>query len=302
MKRVLYIAILVLINLSLFGQQLPFMEGHNINSFGMSPAYAGLENTNTLFSDYRTDWSGINGGPVTCQFSYNTRLFKKVGVGARYIYDKTDIFKQTLLLGTYTYEVRMAEKQFLNFGLSAGFYRNSIDVAKYFNDPGYVIDGVLIAGMDKSQFKFVSDASVLYRYDNLESGALFSNLMFGSVKYNNPDLSYKPFRNYMVHAAYNFHVSGSWDIKPIVILRGGKNAPDQVEAAATATYNKKVWATVLYRTGGVIGFGAGTRLFEGLLINYSYNMSTGVALNSFGSHQITLGFRLFKPAAKTITE
>ena len=102
----------------------------------------------------------------------------------------------------------------------------------------------------------------------------------------------------MAHAAYNFEASDILDIKPIIILRGGKNAPDQLEAAATATYNKKVWGTVLYRTGGVIGFGAGARLFESLLLNYSYNLSTGVALNSFGSHQITLGFRLFKPEEK----
>jgi type IX secretion system PorP/SprF family membrane protein len=302
MKRILYIVILVLINGSLFGQQLPFMEGHNINSFGMSPAYAGLQNVNTLFSDYRTDWSGMAGGPVTCQFSYNTRLFKNVGAGARYIYDKTDIFKQTLILGTYTYEVRIAERHFFNFGLSAGFYRNSIDVAKYFNDPDYVIDGVLITGMEKSQFKFVSDASFLYRFGNLESGFLFSNLMVGSVKYNNPDLSYKPFKNYMAHAAYNFEVSDRLELKPMVILRGGKNAPDQVETAVTATWDKKVWATGLYRTGGILGFGAGMRLFDGLLLNYSYNMSTGVALNTFGSHQVTLGFRLFKPGKRAIPE
>src|SRR5665647_758274 len=163
MKKLIYISIMLAMPVGLLAQQFPFMEAYNVNPFNMTPSYAGLKNIKTVFLDYRSDWTGVDGGPVTCQLSYNDRLKGKVGLGGRFIYDKTDIFKQTLILGTYTYEVKVAEGHLINFGLSAGFFRNSIDLAKYFNDPTYVNDAVLIYGMEKSKLKFASDFSALYR-------------------------------------------------------------------------------------------------------------------------------------------
>jgi type IX secretion system PorP/SprF family membrane protein len=302
MKKSVYLSVMLFITATLSAQQFPFMEGYNVNPFSLSPAFAGIHNSKTLFLDYRSDWSGLEGGPTTYQLSYNTSLYKKVGVGARFIYDKTDIFKQTLILGTYTYEIKLAGKHYINLGLSAGFYKNSIDLAKYFNNPDFVNDQALISGVEKSKIKFVSDISLLYRIGNFESGVLFSNLMFGSAKYNNLEVSYKPFKNYLLHAGYNFQVTDRWDMKPFILWRAGEHTPGMVEMAASVTYNKRVWATALYRTAGIWGLGAGAELFEGVLVNYSYNMSTGVALNIFGSHQVTLGFRLFKPAPKAKPE
>ena len=292
MKK-LIIILIGLMPVVVFGQQFPFMEGYSINTFSLSPAYAGIHNSKTLFIDYRSDWSGLNGGPTTYQLSYNDKLNEKIGLGGRFIYDKTDIFKQTLILGTYTYEVKVAEGHLINFGLSAGFFRNSIDLAKYFNDPTYVNDAVLIYGMEKSKLKFASDFSALYRYKQTEAGILFSNLMFGTAKYRNTDLRYKPLKNYLLHASYLFDIDDKWSVKPIVILRGGQNIPVQLEIAPTVTWNDRFWATIVYRTGGIFGLGLGGEVYEGILVNYSYNLSSNIALNTFGSHQLTLGVRIF---------
>ena len=146
MRKLIYISIVLALPVGLLAQQFPFMEAYNVNSFNMTPAYAGLKSVRTLFLDSRSDWTGIDGGPLTCQLSYNASLNGNVGLGGRFIYDKTDIFRQTMLLGTYTYVVRLAEEHFINFGLSAGFYKNSIDLGKYYNDPDYVQDAVLTSG------------------------------------------------------------------------------------------------------------------------------------------------------------
>ena len=292
MKK-LIIILIGLMPVVVSGQQFPFMEGYSINTFSLSPAYAGIHNSKTLFIDYRSDWSGLNGGPTTYQLSYNDKLNEKVGLGGRFIYDKTDIFKQTLILGTYTYEVKVAEGHLINFGLSAGFFRNSMDLAKYFNDPTYVNDAVLIYGMEKSKLKFASDFSALYRYKQTEAGILFSNLMFGTAKYRNTDLRYKPLKNYLLHASYLFDIDDKWSVKPIVILRGGQNIPVQFEIAPTVTWNNRFWGTIVYRTGGIFGLGLGGEVYEGILVNYSYNLSSNIALNTFGSHQLSLGVRIF---------
>jgi type IX secretion system PorP/SprF family membrane protein len=293
MKRVFSLLLFLLITTVTIGQQFPFMEGYNVNPFSMSPAYAGLYNVKTVFLDYRADWVGVAGGPVTCQLSYNDRLFRKVGVGGRFIYDKTDIFKQTLILGTYTYEVEIIKGHKVNLSLSAGLFRNSIDLIKYYNDPEYVADNVLLYGLQKSRIKFATDFSVLYRFEELEAGILFSNVMFGSAKYNSSDIAYKPTKNYLVSLSYNFESDLHWAFKPFALVRGGKNYPFQLELASQVIYDKKFWGMVVFRTGGIWGLGFGAEIYKGVLLNYSYNLSSNVTLNAFGSHQLTLGLRLF---------
>jgi type IX secretion system PorP/SprF family membrane protein len=300
MKKFFYISIMLTMPFGLFAQQFPFMEAYNINSFNMNPSYAGLKSMKTLFLDYRSDWAGVNGGPVTCQLSYNDRFKKNVGLGGRFIYDKTDIFKQTMLLGTYTYEVHLTEEHSVNFGLSAGFYKNSVDLGKYYNDQNYVQDAVLISGIERSKVKVATDISALYRYKDIEGGVLFSNVMFGAAKYNNADFTYKPMKNYLVHASYLYKINDIWAVKQFVLFRGGQNYPSQLELATEASYKKKLWGMLVFRTGGIWGMGFGAEVSEGILVNYSYNLSTNVALNTFGSHQITLGVRLFNKQFKQV--
>jgi type IX secretion system PorP/SprF family membrane protein len=300
MKKSIYILVFLTIPLGLFAQQFPFMEAYNINSFNMNPSYAGVKNTKTIFLDYRSDWTGVDGGPVTAELSYNDKLKGNVGLGGRFIYDKTDIFKQIMFLGTYTYEVKVAEEHIFNFGLSAGLYTNSIDLGKYFNDPNYVQDAVLTYGVEKSRVKVATDVSALYRYKDIEAGILFSNVMFGTAKYNNTDITYKPLKNFLIHATYSYQINDSWAVKPYVLFRGGQHYPSQVEFASEVNYKKKFWGLLVFRTGGIWGLGFGAEVSDEILLNYSYNLSTRVALNTFGSHQITLGVRLFKKRTSQI--
>jgi type IX secretion system PorP/SprF family membrane protein len=294
MRKIIIIFIELLVSLVAYSQQFPFMEGYSVNTFNLSPAYAGIHNSKTLFMDYRSDWSGISGGPITYQLSYNDKFRDRVGLGGRFIYDKTDIFKQTLILGTYTYEVHIAREQSVNFGLSMGFYKNSIDLSKYFNDPTYVLDNALIYGRNKSKLKFATDISALYRNNHVEAGILFSNLMFGTVRYHIADMSYKPLKNYLLHASYLFNLDNRWSVKPTIIFRGGQNIPVQMEIASDFTWNKRFWGTMLFRTGGIFGIGFGGEVYDGILINYSHDLNTNVMLNTFGSNQLSLGVKIFK--------
>jgi type IX secretion system PorP/SprF family membrane protein len=293
MKKIV-IMLLVLMPAIAFGQQFPFMEGYSVDPFILSPAFAGIHNDKFLFIDYRSDWTGLEGGPRTYQLSYSDRI-GRVGFGGRFIYDKTDIFKQTLILGTYTYEVRISKEHIINFALSAGFFRNSIDLTKYYNDPTYVQDLALIYGAQQSKVKFGTDISALYRYRLAEAGILFSNVMFGTVKYANSDMTYKPLKNFLLHASYLFVLNNKWDVKPTFILRGGQHVPSLFEVAPTVTWDKRFWGNILFRTGGIYGVGVGGELIPGLIINYSFNLSSNVALNAFNSHQVTLGAKIFKP-------
>ncbi len=98
-----------------------------------------------------------------------------------------------------------------------------------------------------------------------EAGILFSNIMFGTVRYHNSDMTYKPFRNYMLHAAYLFSLDDKWSTKPVVIIRGGQNIPLQFEIAQTLTWNDRLWLTTLFRTNGILGLGLGAEVYDGTI-------------------------------------
>jgi type IX secretion system PorP/SprF family membrane protein len=304
MKRLFQI-LLILMPGIIYGQQLPFMDSYSLNPFNFSPAYAGITHGKTLFMDYRSDWTGIEGGPKTCQLSYSDLIRNKVGLGGRFIYDKADIFRQTLLMGTYAYQIKIHRDHTINFALSVGAYSNMIDLSEYYNQPGYSEDMALLYEKQRSVLKVASDVSALYRFRDAELGVYFSNIIFGTVKYRTSDMTYRPFRNYMAHAGYNIEINKKWSVKPVVIFRGGQNIPAQFEISQTTTWNKRLWFTTLFRTSGIAGLGLGGELIDGIYLSYSYDlnyhMTTSVSLSTYGSQQVTLGVRLFKPRKDVVS-
>jgi len=110
-------------------------------------------------------------------------------------------------------------------------------------------------------------------------------------------MTYKPFKNYLLHASYLFNLDDKWSVKPGMVFRGGQHVPVQFDVSATVTWNERFWITTLIRTSGILGVGLGGEIYKGILLNYSYdlsnNLNSTVPINTFGSHQLTLGIRIF---------
>jgi type IX secretion system PorP/SprF family membrane protein len=293
MKKILYFVAVLLLPLGLSAQQYPFLDSYMVNPYQLSPAYAGLGGARTLFVDHKMDWVGIESSPRTSQLSYHDRIFDKVGVGGKMIFDRTDIFKSTLVMGTYTYQVDITESHLLNFGLSVGLYGNSINLGKYYSNPDYTDDPVLSYGLERSKVKFASDFSLLYRFSGIEAGILFSNIMFGDASYTDQDLTYKPMKNYQAHLAYTYDFDENWTARPFLLLRGGQNIPALVEFAGQVIYGKRFWGNLILRSSGVYGVGIGAEVLDSFQFNYSFNFSSNVALKTFSSHQFTLGINIY---------
>ena len=62
-----------------------------------------------------------------------------------------------------------------------------------------------------SKLKFMSDFSALYLFKGIEAGIMFANINFGDAKYDEVDVTYKPFVNYQFHAAYSLRIDDSWN-------------------------------------------------------------------------------------------
>lgn len=295
MKKILLLA-LILLPIASMAQQGPFSESYFLDKYSLAPSYAGNYNPKFLFMGYRSDWTGIAGGPKTFRLSYNDILpsLPNTGFGGKLVYDKAGIFSQLYLSGSYSYNLRISGEHHVLFGLSAGLYKNRLNLLDYYNDPGYNMDPSLVNQDIKSRIKFTTDFSLVWIWKNLEGGVMFSNLNFGNADYKEINLKYDPVSNFQLFASYLYQVSVDWKISPLVLIRGGRNIKSQFEMASQVTWQERFFGSIVFRDPGVLGFGIGANISQGLKLAYNFNFATNVSMGAFNNHEITVGFNLWE--------
>ena len=148
----------------------------------------------------------------------------------------------------------------------------------------------------------MSDFSALYLFKGIEAGVMFANINFGDAKYEEVDVTYKPFANYQLHAAYSYPVNDRWDISPLIYFRGGKFITGQVGIASMVKYQNNIWGSLSFRDPGIWGFGFGANIAKGIRFSYNFNFASSVALNIYNNHEISIGVNindLIKKAEKS---
>ncbi|HOW41486.1 MAG TPA: PorP/SprF family type IX secretion system membrane protein [Bacteroidales bacterium] len=301
MKKLLTISAGILMATLLGAQQIPISENYFMDRYSLAPSYAGNHNAKYLMMGYRSDWTGIDGGPKTARLSYNDvfPFMKNAGYGGKIIYDKAGIFSQLYLLASYSYNLALNEDHHILFGLSMGAYKNRLNLTDYYNDPGYSLDPSLISQDINSKLKFMSDFSAVWTWNGAEAGISFSNITVNDASYKDVNLKYSPLANFQFHAAYLYSFSDDWDVEPLAIVRSGKYIKSQFELASQVVYIKKFRGSLVYRDPGIIGVGAGMNLDKGLQLGYNFNLATNVTMGAFNNHEISLGLNIFESMVKT---
>jgi type IX secretion system PorP/SprF family membrane protein len=300
MKKLFTIISGISIATMLYSQQIPLSENYFMDKYSLAPSYAGNYNPKYLITGYRSDWSGIDGGPKTFRISYNDAFasMPNAGYGGKIVYDKAGIFSQLYIIGSYSYKLQINNDHHIIFGLSAGFYKNRLNLLDYYNDPKYTVDPSLISQDIKSRLKFMSDFSAVWTWQGAEAGFMFSNISFGDASYKDVDLKYNPLANFQIHATYMYNINEEWDVAPLVIIRGGRFIMSQFELASQVLYMKKVWGSLVFRDPGVWGIGIGANIDKGLKVAYNFNFASNVDFGAFNNHEISLGIDIFEYVSK----
>ncbi|OFY70000.1 MAG: hypothetical protein A2Y71_12115 [Bacteroidetes bacterium RBG_13_42_15] len=299
MKKSALVFVSILIHGVIISQQMHVSENYFMDKYALSSSYAGHFSPGSFFTSFRSDWTGIVGGPKTLRLSYSDMLMTNAAWGGKIIYDKAGIFDQLYVMGTYSYSLTIVDEHKVILALSAGIYHNKINFTDYYNNPNYNIDPVMIQQDVSSKVKFMSDFSALYLFKGIEAGIMFANINFGDAKYSEVDVTYKPFVNYQLHAAYSLRINDRWNINPLVYIRGGKFISSQIGIASMVKYQNNIWGSLSFRDPGIWGFGFGAKIAKGIRFSYNFNFASSVALNIYNNHEISIGVNIKDLVKKT---
>lgn len=280
---------------ALVAQQLPISNLYHQNRMIFNPANVGDQDAPVGYLHHRQQWLGVTGAPTNQILTLQTPLGEYASVGGMVQNVDYDIIKRTSAQLAYSYGVDLALGHRLYFGLGAAYYQTSLDFADInVQDPSEL--GIYAANMSGGAMNF--DFGVRYNWENLEVGFSANQLL------NNRQNAFRPtdtrFNQFRTHlnglASYDYLFEGiNLTVTPTVLVRYIPDNGTFNDYLVNLNWNNLVWGNVGYRDGMNFIFSAGTWLTNRVSFGYSYNYSSEMlSMESFGTHEIALGFKFRK--------
>lgn len=289
--------ILVLLSAIGYAQQDSQYTQYMYNTTVVNPAYAGSREAMSIFGLHRTQWVGLDGAPVTNNFSIHTPINgSNVGLGLSVVNDRIGPSDQNNVAVDFSYTINTSERYKLSFGLKASANLLNVDFTKLniYNpgDPRY---------QDNIDNKFSPNigAGIYLHSDNTYFGLsapylLETNHFDEGANNNTSSFVAREKTHYYFIAGHVFNLNSSVQFKPSVLTKIVQGAPLQLDLSGNFLINEKFTAGLAYRWdasfSGLVGF----QVSDSWFIGYAYDMdTTKLATYNSGSHEIFLRFELF---------
>lgn len=274
------------------------------NTTVVNPAYAGTRETLSVFALHRTQWVGLDGAPVTNNFSLNTPIGRNIGLGVSIVNDKIGPSDENNIAVDFSYSIDLSERYKLSFGLKASANLLNVDFSKlHIYNPG---DPRFQDNID-NKFSPNVGAGIYLHSDNTYFG-LSAPYLIESKHFDgeaNDDASSfiatEKIHYYFI-AGHVFDLSPSLQFKPSVLTKMVQGAPLQIDLSGNFLINQKFTAGVAYRWDAAFSAMVGFQASESWFIGYSYDMdSTKLANYNSGSHEFFLRYELFTTKNRIIS-
>ncbi len=297
--------ILVLLSGISYAQQDSQYTQYMYNTIVVNPAYAGSREAMSIFALHRTQWVGLDGAPVTNNFSIHTPINgSNVGLGLSVVNDRIGPSDENNIAVDFSYSIHTSDRYKLSFGLKASANLLNVDFTKLHiynpGDPRF---------QDNIDNKFSPNIGVgFYLHSDNTYFGLSAPYLLETNHYdksaNNSSSSFvaREKIHYYFIAGHVFDLSGSVQFKPSVLTKMVQGAPLQVDISGNFLINEKFTAGLAYRWdasfSGLVGF----QVSDSWFIGYSYDMDTTKLANyNSGSHEIFLRFELFNKNDRIIS-
>ncbi len=325
MRKFLYVKLAFVISVQMaFAQQRPQYTQYVFNNFLLNPAVSGIENYTDAKVGYRSQWTGLQGAPVTSYIAINAPLGKNFlqgdasafpaggaenpssrlytqnymaaephhGIGLMIVTDKTGPISQTNIDATYAYHLGLSNNLNLAVGVMAGVSHISLNTSELTLETA--LDPAIANG-NNSQWKPDLGAGVWLYSSTYYVGAsvqqlLPQNLYFSTnTAYNKSQTVPQLF----LTSGVKLFLTDDITLLPSFLIKVIKPEPITFDINAKVSFRDKFWLGGSYRRSDSFGILAGLNISSFINIGYSYDITTS-ALNtvSNGSHEIVIGLLL----------
>ena len=290
MKTILTI-ICAFILQSMYSQQDSQYTQYMYNTPLVNPAYAGSRETITAFLLHRNQWVGLEGAPVTNNFSINMPVGdSNFGVGLNFVNDEIGPVSENEISADLAYFIQVSENYKLSLGLkgTANLFQLDVNKLRIFDPSDPQFQNV------DTEFSPNVGAGLYLFSDKTYFGLSIPNF-FESYRYNdnNVEITKEKMHFYFI-AGHVFTLSPNIDFKPAVLSKIVEGAPLQADVTANFLFFDKLTLGAAYRWDASVSALAGFQISDSWFIGYGYDLETSKLANyNSGSHEIFLRYEFF---------
>jgi len=286
MKKIYLFVVVSVVCFRTVAQQDPIYAQYIADPVVMNPAFTGANERFNAGIQYRTQWAGVDGNPVTYNFKSNIALVdNKVGVGIVVIQDKIGDNRTTEFNTAYSYKIKLSQSTF-SFGLQAGVVRISNDLTQLRirddNDPNFRF---------YNEMKFNTGAGVLLKGNRYLVGFSVPRLLPVSISQGGQSIQMYN-RNFYFIGAYEFPLTDRLHLRPTTLLRITSGASISADIGLNLNIENLYQPGIFTRNLNTYGV-----LFQMLVSHYRFGYvfefpASQASSLRFTSHELTLGVSL----------
>jgi type IX secretion system PorP/SprF family membrane protein len=281
------------------------------NSLVINPAYAGSKEVIHASGLLRSQWNGLEGAPRTQTLSLDaSALDHKLGLGLHLVNDKLGAQGQKSIYLSTAVKVWLSDQSKLALGVAAGATQYYLDGSRLrVNQPD---PDLATAG----ESKVLPDTKIgLY----FTTPRFFAGLSVAHAIGFKTRLPLDPERHYFLTSGYIFTISDMLKFRPSFLLKEDFKSPGSLDLNAFMLIGDRIWVGSTYRRAVPLFSGEAYGEYElssrnawallteiyltpQLKVGYAHDFTT-TAFNSYGTHELSLGFYFFRNnrEARTVT-
>jgi type IX secretion system PorP/SprF family membrane protein len=279
---------------AMHAQQIPSYTQSSNYYIAYNPAFTGIKKNINILTDYRVQWVGFEGAPVTQSIMLDSRLWGgKLGLAGEIVSDETGPYRRMIYNLNAAYHIKFPDVV-LSFGAAFNENKTFWDarLVSVHNSQDPAVDRNLV------DYKWIPDASfgILLHNDRFLVGLSAINMLENHATYYHgiPQQTAKV----TMKANYYFNVGYNYGLNPDFIWQNSLIAMYSAASAIGIEYNLKlnmkklIWFGVDVRLGDALALQGGFILIDKLQIGYSYDFVT-MPLNSYqrGTNEVTIAYK-----------
>jgi len=277
-----------------YGQQAYKISQFSQHNFLYNAGAAGAADQASVGLAYRSQWSGIDGGPKTA-IGFGDVYFEGPNLGTALVLynDKTGPTSRTGGQLNVSYSLDFTPEKRLQLGLGVDVLQYKIDLGKLGT---YIPNDPLLASSG-SVTKADAAFGVYYRSPTFSGGISVQNLLqtkLGLVKTSGATTDGRLYRHYYAMANYRIVVDEKSVLTPNAMIRYLPNAPTEFEAGLRYEYDDMISFGFNYVCRQLFSMQAGVKIAHQFSIGYAYELyNTPVSQFSEGGNAHELFLRYF---------